>query len=74
MLVVPIKETWLSNGPIYLNKSSHQKRKPATKGRAYVKSYVEYNHYVERLDNDATGKAAKHHASEGGEAHGGHHQ
>jgi hypothetical protein len=43
-------------------------------GRAYVKSYVEYVHYVERLDNDASGKSAEHHASEGGEAHGGHHQ
>ncbi len=43
-------------------------------GRAYVASYVEYVHYVERLDNDAAGRVADHHGSEGGEAHGGHHQ
>jgi hypothetical protein len=42
--------------------------------RAYVESYVEYVHYVERLDNDAAGKAADHHASEGLGRHGGHHQ
>jgi hypothetical protein len=39
-----------------------------------MESHIEYVHFVERLDNDATGKAAEHHASEGGEAHGGHHQ
>jgi hypothetical protein len=43
-------------------------------GRAYVESYVEYVHYVEKLDNDATGNAAIHHAAEGSQAHGGHHQ
>jgi hypothetical protein len=39
-------------------------------GRTYVKSHVEYIHYVERLDSDATGKAVEHHASERGVAHG----
>jgi hypothetical protein len=42
-------------------------------GRAYVESYVEYVHYVEKLDNDAAG-TAEHHAPEGSEGHGGHHQ
>jgi hypothetical protein len=30
------------------------------KGREYVEAYVEYTHYVERLQKDAEGQAAHH--------------
>ncbi len=39
-----------------------------------VAAEIEYVHHVERLNNDAAGKATDHRASNGGESHGGHHQ
>jgi hypothetical protein len=47
------------------------KDKNVEAGREYVEAYVEFVHYVERLDQDATGAA--HHGAEASEAGGSHH-
>jgi hypothetical protein len=44
-----------------------------TAGRAYVKSYVTYLHYVEGLYNAASGAGGEHHAEGGARAEGEHH-
>ena len=41
-------------------------------GREFVESYVEFTHYVERLNNDAVGKTNTHGADAGNAATGGH--
>lgn len=42
------------------------KEESVDQGRKFVEAYVEYTHYVERLHQDAVGRAHEAHGSEGG--------
>ena len=48
--------------------SLKHKDESVQKGREFVAAYVEYTHYVERIQQDAEGRAA-HHASPSGKGH-----
>jgi len=58
----------------HFNRAQEKKKlrdKSVEAGRDYVEAYVEFVHYVERLDRDAAGKA--HHGEEEAEGGGAHH-
>jgi len=48
------------------------KDESVAQGREFVKAYVEFTHYVERLHMDATGKGV--HGEHNEDTHGGHHE